>query len=380
MTIVRSKVPGPARATLIEWRARRISDPILRLRYLRGTTAPLDWPRPATRLAGALLLCLFAIQPVRDAMAPLHPPGLAAPTADRQPPAAWPVESTADHDTYSNGLRIENQYAVESRPRRYAVFAPNRPALDTAEWRTEPAGIDYHSTENHLAPLDPAHNAVLERIDEATLDYVRRIRAYHFVIDRFGRVYRVVAENEVANHAGNSIWADRQGVYLNLNAAFLGIAFEAHMGPDAALSVPQLQAGRALTDMLRSRYHLPADACVTHAQVSVNPANMQIGYHTDWARNFPFAAMGLDDNYRLLAPAVWLFGFGYGPEFVAASGGRIQPGLALAEASLQEEAMAWGLPAAQYARQLQKKYRQKTAALHSRGAVQETEETVDEQP
>jgi len=27
-------------------------------------------------------------------------------------------------------------------------------------------------------------------------------------------------------------------------------------------------------------------ACVTHAQVSVNPANMLIGYHTDWAEIF----------------------------------------------------------------------------------------------
>ena len=31
---------------------------------------------------------------------------------------------------------------------------------------------------------------------------------YNFLIDRFGRVYRVVQESDAANHAGNSIWAE----------------------------------------------------------------------------------------------------------------------------------------------------------------------------
>jgi N-acetyl-anhydromuramyl-L-alanine amidase AmpD len=45
----------------------------------------------------------------------------------------------------------------------------------------------------------------LKRIGESLLAYVRRKQAYNFVIDRFGRVYRVVPESDAANHAGNSI-------------------------------------------------------------------------------------------------------------------------------------------------------------------------------
>ena len=39
------------------------------------------------------------------------------------------------------------------------------------------------------------------RLGESLLEYVRRGRAYHYLIDRFGRVYRVVAESDAANHA-----------------------------------------------------------------------------------------------------------------------------------------------------------------------------------
>ena len=40
--------------------------------------------------------------------------------------------------------------------------------------------------------------------------------------------------------------------------------------------------------MLRAKYRIPESNCVTHAQVSVNPDNMLVGYHTDWSGNFPF--------------------------------------------------------------------------------------------
>ncbi|PYT35600.1 MAG: hypothetical protein DMG58_01625 [Acidobacteria bacterium] len=57
--------------------------------------------------------------------------------------------------------------------------------------------------------------------------FIARNRLYHFVIDRFGRVFRAVAETDYANHAGHSIWADERHIYWNLNQSFVGIAFEA---------------------------------------------------------------------------------------------------------------------------------------------------------
>ena len=67
---------------------------------------------------------------------------------------------------------------------------------------------------------------MLRRIGESLLAYVQRRQAYNFVIDRFGRVFRVVPEEEAANHSGYSTWADEKWLYVNLNESFLAISFE----------------------------------------------------------------------------------------------------------------------------------------------------------
>ena len=133
------------------------------------------------------------------------------------------------------------------------------------------------------------------------------------------------------------------------------------------LTPAQIHAGRMLTEMLRSRYHIAAENCVTHAQVSVNPDNMRIGYHTDWAGNFPFHEMGLDDNYALPIPALYLFGYGYDPTFVESTGARLWKGLLLAEDRLVEEATVNGRTVAEYKKILQKRYREKLAGIEKKG-------------
>src|SRR5262249_45837590 len=143
--------------------------------------------------------------------------------------------------------------------------------------------------------------------------FVRNKRAYHYVIDRFGRVHRIVDEADTANHAGNSIWADPEWVYVDLNRSFLGIAFEARMSADQPPINPgQVHAARILTEIVLSKYNLPAANCITHAQVSVNPTNMLIGWHIDWVDKFPFKEVGLPDNYGQPLPSIYLFGFDYG--------------------------------------------------------------------
>ena len=122
--------------------------------------------------------------------------------------------------------------------------------------------------------------AILKKIGESLLEYVRRKQAYNFVIDRFGRVYRVVAEDQAANHSGYSVWADENWFYINLNESFLGISFEAASPPsqrEPQISPAQVRSAAMLIEMVRCRYHIPASNCVTHAQVSVNPANMRGG-------------------------------------------------------------------------------------------------------
>ena len=58
------------------------------------------------------------------------------------------------------------------------------------------------------------------------LEYARAHRLYNYLIDRFGRTYRIVRDEFEANHAGNSVWSDGRSVYVNLSASFIGVCFE----------------------------------------------------------------------------------------------------------------------------------------------------------
>jgi hypothetical protein len=224
----------------------------------------------------------------------------------------WQVEKAGDSEVYSNGLRIDTRFTVLNHPRLYLAFPRDGNHSSGPIPRSQPVGIVYHTTESQQAPFVAQDNRVLMRLGESLLEYVRRERAYHYLIDRFGRVYRVVAESDAANHAGYSVWADDKWLYVNLNDSFFGVSFEAQSHPGQAEGVAspaQIRAAAMLTEMLRSRYQISAENCVTHAQVSVNPSNMQVGYHTDWAAGFPFEALGLPDNYELALPSLWAFGF-----------------------------------------------------------------------
>jgi hypothetical protein len=116
-----------------------------------------------------------------------------------------------------------------------------------------------------------------------------------------------------------------------------------------------------LTEMLRSRYHISAGNCITHAQVSVNPSNMLVGYHTDWASGFPFEALGLPDNYRRALPALWAFGFDCAPAWLAASG--MSSGVKLAEQDIVRRAAASRMSPGAYRKALREQYRAWLAAV-----------------
>ena len=338
--------------TLLEWRAKRVADPVARLRYLRRATSAAKRRHRRRRVAQSLLFLVASgyVPCIVSDASTLGYPRSRVPIVEQPAPEVWQVEEAKDYQVFSNGLRVENRFAVATRP------------------RTESAGIVYHTTESLQVPLEPAENRLLKRVGESLVEFVHRKHAYHFVIDRFGRVYRVVAESDVANHAGNSVWAFGKQTYVNLNESFLGVAFEAQspVGGDAvAISVAQVHAARILTDMLRSRYRIRAQNCVTHAQVSVNPANMRAGYHTDWARNFPFAQVGLPDNYHAPLASVYRFGFVCDTSFRERAGKPLEDGIALAEGILHDTALTEGLPVPSYRQALQKRYRQITAALHN---------------
>jgi hypothetical protein len=364
-----------------------IADPVLRLRFLKVMRRPqpskpwrrfrfwIVWP--------ALLLAVMVFFLAKHAAGkPKAPPAVVI-RADLplirevpKPSSVWQVEKSLGSEVYSNGLRIDTRFQVASHPRSYLAFPTSRAGSRVPTRRSMPAGIVFHTTESPQAPFEAGETSVLKRLGESLLDYVRRKGAYHYLIDRFGRVYRVVAESDAANHAGYSVWADDDWLYLNLNESFLGVSFEAQTpgGQSAEVVSPaQVRSAGMLTEMLRSIYQIPAGNCVTHAQVSVNPSNMQMGYHTDWATGFPFAALGLPDNYARALPSLWIFGFEYDPRLFGSLDNRISAGVGLAEQDFLRAAAAAGLQPAAYRKTLQQRYREYLAEVRRGGQGQSEE-------
>jgi hypothetical protein len=364
----------------VNWCAGRIGDPVLRLRFLRAVAPqwernPVKRRHPRGYLVLSVipipLLALFVVRGRTGAAdASVHPASVELPArAETGPvPDVWLVEKSGDLETYSNGLRIDNRFAVSHHSRSYRLFPvdPEDPSGGVAG--SQPLGIVFHTTESRQAPFEAQQNRVLQRLGESLLEYVQRKRAYNFLIDRFGRVYRIVAESDAANHAGYSVWSDGKWLYLNLNESFLGISFEAETLPgqvEARVSPAQLRAAAMLTEMLRSRYGIAGTNCVTHAQVSVNPSNMRIGYHTDWASSFPFAALGLPDNYAQPPPALLTAGFEADAAFLRAAGPRLGASVKVAEDRLAERSRAAGVSLRSYRDRLRIEYRDRLAELRS---------------
>ncbi|MBL8175303.1 MAG: N-acetylmuramoyl-L-alanine amidase [Bryobacterales bacterium] len=325
--------PSSWMSVWLHWRASQIKDPVARLGYLRKRAflAPRQIALTPARAAVATAVVTLSAVLYWPSITSASKPGASRDLNGRLRQAQtapliaskekiWLVEQKAGYEIYSNGLRIESAGASTHTPRRFAPLPRNKPETWTqapnanSARRTAPAGIVYHTTESELFPFQPSANRLIRYAGEKLLEYVRNRKSYHYLIDRFGRVHRVVEEDRIANHAGWSVWADRDWVYVNLNDSFLGVAFEAQTlpeGGDAAINNAQIHAGRILTEMLRARYDIAAENCTTHGQVSVNPDNMKIGNHTDLGAGFPYSAFGLPDNYRLPLPSMMLFGFSY---------------------------------------------------------------------
>ncbi len=378
---------------LIEARASKIGDPVAKLRFLRQTekrvgqvqtvlARPQYWWLRNKKfwVTVVFLLMIPTFSLFRSAAPPAPATGLSAtgpnlPGKSFREPAlekVWLLETKSGVETWSNGLHIETRLTTENRPREYYVWNRNNPGSPIAQLpEGKPAGIVFHTTESTMEEFEEHKVRRLKLLGEALLQFARTEKAYHYLIDRFGRVFRIVREADAANHAGKSIWADSKWAYINLNDSFLAISFESESRPGdemPAISEAQINSGRMLSRMLRSRYNIAAANCVTHAQVSINSSNFQIGYHTDWAGNFPFEAMGLPDNYSLPLASLHLFGFNYDGTFFAATGARMWKGVVSSEDLLREQARQSSISVAQLRTQLRNQYRRLSALLPDRSS------------
>lgn len=253
----------------------------------------------------------------------------------------WLVERTNEFERYSNGCRIVTTHEVDNHPRAYYLI-PRGSDADTGELRHNPVGIVYHTNEGDMAQFSSNNNDSILKNSKGALGYIRDIKAYNYLIDRFGEIYRVVRDDHAANHAGNSIWADSKYDYVGLNESFLGVCFESKFNSNGTvlenLTEAQITAGRALTNVLRSKYNIDDANCTAHGLVSVNPDKMLIAFHHDWVSSFPFEAMGLSDKYKVLPPNMSDYGFTYDDEILEKLNRTLWPGAIAAEDEFNKRA------------------------------------------
>lgn len=278
---------------------------------------------------------------------------------DYRPEKIWLVERKGNYERYSNGGRILTDYETDNHSRGYYRLGRGTQATDMTA-QHQPVGIVYHTSESDLIPFIAANNDSIEVHTRGLLEYAQRHKSYNYIIDRYGQIYRIVRDEQAADHAGHSIWGDRQNVYVGLNDSFLGVCFETttKAGADEQLTEAQLIAGRLLTAILRSSYQIDDTNCVAHGLVSVNPSNMLIGYHHDWVRNFPFEAMGLSDKYKVAPASISEFGFTYDGELVSRLDGVMWPGVKTAEEEFQRRAEQAGVKPEDLRRRMRDLYRE----------------------
>lgn len=384
---------GSAVARLIEARAERIEDPVRRLRYLRRMMAlPVvtgDFHAPAVgswRVAALGLLVLLSLSwkwiPVTSGHATPAAQGVVIAKSVEPVSASriasvqrvWLVDQQRQYELYSNGLRVERKYETNHFPRRYYLFP--RSGKGNPVPATRPAGIIFHTTESSLAPFESIHNGTLRRFGANLLEYASGHHLYNYIVDRFGRVYRVVKDSDVANHAGYSAWADQEHVYVKLNQSFIGISFEGsstNIASDPIINDAQVHSTKLLTQMLRAAYDIRAENCVTHAQVSVSPASWRIGYHTDWLAHFPFEQIGLPNNYSLPLPSVVLFGFGHEAEYLERADLSLSRSVLEGEEHLRRKALSASLPADRYRAGLRRQFSVLSEAMRQFTIAKETD-------
>ncbi len=311
------------------------------------------------------LVGLAAPMPTLASPASGNSPDYGDPRLGPAPEEVWLVEKDDEGELWSNGLRVLTVYQSETEKRSYVIISKDE--NEPVEFHDKPVGIVFHTSEFDIAPFRSGFNTEILRTSRGLLSWIAKRDFYNYFIDRFGQVYRLVIDSDVASHAGMSIWADDEYLYLNISDSFIGICFESRWDPEARgdeiLTPAQIQAGLNLIDMLRAQYKISDENCVPHGLVSINPKKMLIGYHTDWAKGFPFGVFDLTDKYTVPLPSITEFGFGYDEHLRETLKGEIWPGVKLAEIELAAKAEEEGVTLPQFRKQLHRKYRRQIEVL-----------------
>ncbi|MBO0797420.1 MAG: N-acetylmuramoyl-L-alanine amidase [Blastocatellia bacterium] len=264
---------------------------------------------------------------------------------DYRPKKVFLLDKKGNVERWSNRAWIRTEMEIDTRPRRYYAIPRGSEFIGSNnQLRHDIVGIIYHTSESHILPYDPEFNKDIVRTSQGLANYIRSKRAYNYLIDRGGDIFRIVRDDQVANHVGNSIWSDSKYTYVGLNDSFIGICFESSVdAPDEQLTEPQIKSGRELTDVLRYKYHIDDADCTTHGLVSINPERMFIAFHHDWVRDFPFDMMGVSDKYKVPPANILDYGFTYDDETLEKIGGKLWEGAKVAEERFKKRAEAAGI-------------------------------------
>ncbi len=281
-----------------------------------------------------------------------------------KPETIWKYESNSQFEKWSNSCRIYREFETDNRPRGYFTI-PRGSETDGNQFTDKIVGIIYHTPESGIVPFIPDNNDAIQKKSRRLLEWVRDRKLYNYLIDRYGDIYRIVRDEQAADHAGHSIWADAKNTYVSLNDSFLGVCFESKFDGtetlDEILTPAQINAGRLLTDVLRTKYSIDDANCTTHGLVAVDPEKMLIARHHDWVRNFPFDAMGLSDKYKIHPPTMSDYGFTYDENVLAKLGHKLWEGALTAEEEFNRRAEKARVSPDDLRRKLQARYNSQCA-------------------
>jgi hypothetical protein len=304
--------------------------------------------------------------------APTPEPGYPGVVGGKEKP--WLFGKEGEYEKWSNGCNISTKYETDNHPRAY--YAIPRGSETNGDQFSEKSdqivGILYHTPENTMFDLIPDNTKRIQNSSRELIEGVRKYKKYNYLINRIGDIYRIVRDDQAANHAGNSLWADAKNYYVLLNESFIGVCFESKF--DGATSLEQILtdaqiiSGRRLTDVLRAEYNIDDANCTTHGLVAVAPEEMLIARHHDWVHFFPFEAMGLSNKYKVMPPTITDYGFTYNNEILAKKlGGKLWEGAQMAVDEFNRRAARARVSPDDLRRQLRDRYilqARKTLGLH----------------
>ena len=131
--------------------------------------------------------------------------------------------------------------------------------------------ISYYSPRNRARPVRRRTDYIILHTTEGpkkgSLKKVRERGEAHYLVDRRGRVYRIIHRKRIALHAGRSMWNGRS----NLDSCSIGIEVVGYH--NGTITSAQYKALKKLLDQLQRIYRIPDERVLTHSMVAYGAPN-----------------------------------------------------------------------------------------------------------